>query len=111
MSTKTRTITGKSKAWFTNSAYGPEDLGRDPDRVVSAVLSYSKDDMTPYGWSLAGEAEITITIPDQQTLVENKVESLRAEKKKLQAETQAKVTAIESQIQKLLAITFDGDAS
>ncbi|MGF6837006.1 hypothetical protein QF001_000873 [Paraburkholderia youngii] len=51
-----------------------------------------------------GEQEITIDVPDDFDMRAGLVANLEAEKKRLMAEFNARVTAIDSQIQKYLAI-------
>jgi len=111
--TKTRTVTGKLKAWLPDHA-SHRDMealrGNDGDRIAD-VLAYTKHDMKSIGYTLIGEAEITVHIVDEQAIVENKVESLRAEKQKVLAEATNNATEIERQIQTLLAITYEPEAS
>lgn len=103
-----RTIIGKTKAYITGGT-SPEILTRDNpdgDAVVAEVV-YSNFDMTDCGWSLVGEAEIRLEVPDERQLVENKVESLRAERRKVLADAEAKATSLDRQIQTLLAISYE----
>lgn len=99
------TITARTKAWFITDSDGPEDLHGDPVRAVSTV-SYYAGDMTAYGWSLVGEAEITLYVDHEDTLIDNKVAALRQELKNVLGEAQLKATEIEGRIQKLLAISY-----
>lgn len=102
-----RTISGKTKAWFAGSTYGPEDLNGMSDEVLGRVVAYSSNlNMAEHGWSLIGDAEITLHVEDEDTLIANKVQGLRGELARVRAESQAKETRIEEQIQKLLAITY-----
>jgi hypothetical protein len=99
------TITSKTKAWI--SVHGsPDALFGDDKSAAVDELSFSQLDMKSAGWTYVGEATITVDVPDQDALIGNKVESLRAEKQKVLAEAQAKATQLEGQIQKLLAITY-----
>jgi hypothetical protein len=104
MDDMSRTLSGKTKAWITqHSTIGPKDL---LDEKVIGALAYHSDDMSKYGWTLVGEAEITLHIADEKTLVDNKVAALREELKNVRAEAQAKATRLESQINDLLALTY-----
>ena len=105
----TRTITARTKAWFSSASDGPEDLQGDPLHAVN-TLSFYGSDMRNMGWTLVGEADITVHVVDEQELVANKVDALRAEKSKTLADAQMKATEIDSKIQKLLAITNEGQA-
>lgn len=99
------TVTTKTKAWLTKySATTPQQLAAGK----TDGLIYSDADMTSEGWSVVGEAEITVTLFSHDQLIANKVDALRAEAKSVRAAATARVTQIESQIQNLLAISFDG---
>lgn len=63
--------------------------------------------MAGLGYSFIGDVEMTVQVGDEKELIENKVESLKAEKAKVLSEAQAKATQLESKIQKLLAITYE----
>lgn len=53
---------------------------------------------------LVGEQEVTVDVPDNFDMREGLVKNLEAEKKRLMADFNARVAAIDSQIQKYLAI-------
>ena len=99
----TQTITGELFAYLTGDN-GPEEL-RDQGVKCLTLSPYSG--MGSVGWTLVGNASITVEIPDERQLVENKVESLKAEATKLRAETEARLTEIDRKINTLLAITFE----
>lgn len=105
-----RTITATVDAWMP-SYRGPEDLQGDPRRAINS-LAFAECDMSDMGWTRIGTADVALHIVDENQLIENKVESLRAEQTKTRADAQAKVTELERQIQQLLAIehTPEGDA-
>ena len=105
-----RTVTGTTKVWLPEYAIniGPKELA-DP-RVVSR-LAYSDSEMKSMGWTLLGTAEIKLTLVGDREIVENRVDSLRAEQKKVVADAQKKSTEIERQIQTLLAIAYEGEAA
>lgn len=76
---------------------------------MAAQLTYTDEDSTYWvenGYTKVGTAEITLTIFSADTMVANKVEALRAEKKKVQAEAAMRANEIDGQIQNLLAITY-----
>lgn len=101
----THTIT--TKAWITQySTISPDDLEQGK-RIEDLAFYTPKKNVAPEGWTFAGEAVISFTPVDRQTLVDNKVEALKAEAAAIRAEAQAKVTRIEGQIQNLLAISYD----
>src|SRR6185312_1414568 len=101
-----RTFKTKTKAWFSSDHRGPEDLDKGDEHAISS-MSFHPRDMTMVGWSLLGEAEITVRVGDTKTLVENKVASIRAQMKKDAADAQLRQTMYEQKIQNLLALTFE----
>jgi hypothetical protein len=108
-----RTVTAKTIAWLT-SYRNPAEIMADDDDAVMEVLAFSRNESMGEGenaWVRVGAAEITVVLVEEQELVSNKVESLRAEKKHVLAQAQAAATRIESSIQELLAISHDGSAA
>lgn len=99
-----RTITFETPALLTPN-YGPDSL--TPEHASHACSFYNFS-YVPEGYILIGKATITLTIVEEQQIVANKVESLKAEKQRLLAEAERKVTQIESQIQSLLALPCEG---
>ena len=97
-------ITGKTKVW-ASEFYGPADIKRDGAKCVQR-LTYTDCDMSgsSCGYSLVGTAEITIDFVDEQIMVDNKIEALRAEVKSIKAKAEMEATALEGKIQQLLAI-------
>ncbi len=99
-------VTQTVKAWLpSHSLMTPEEL-TDPDRVQLGYLSFTRleSDMTDCGYTLVGEASVTLDLPEHRQLIDAKVDSLRAEVKKVRAEAEAKANFLESQISNLLAI-------
>lgn len=98
-------------AWLA-SHYGPQDLKTPPQRAISTICLYEpgsdqgKKNWQASGYVLIGEADVTVRLIDEQVMVEQKVESLRAEKTRVLAEAQARATGIDADIQKLLAIEY-----
>jgi hypothetical protein len=119
-----RIIKGTALAWL-NSSQGPDTLKDDPSSVVSAVCIYNPVDedrergiksWQAMGYTLIGEADVTLRIhADEKSLIASKVDSLKAEKDKIAAEAQARMTEIERKINTLLAIEYTpagaGDAA
>lgn len=100
----TQTITGEVFAYLTDNS-GPEDLR---EHGIGALKFSNYGGMASSGWTMVGKATVSVEIPDERTLVENKVDSLKAEATKLRAETEARLTEIDRKINTLLAITFEG---
>jgi hypothetical protein len=95
--------------WLTGESYGPEDLKREPERVVR-ILGYSAVDMSACGWSRVGTAEVEITLDDVDQMVSNKVDALRKEIAKTRANAEFRAVQLEAKVQQLLAITNEVDA-
>lgn len=98
-----RTITAEVPAYLFSICYGPQDLQR-PDAEVASLLTL-RDMSHATDYVRVGTAQVTIELADESEIVANKVEALKAQKQQTLADAQAKATAIESQIQQLLAIT------
>ena len=79
----------------------------DPAQVKDGVLgnSYANSDMS---WRLVGHAEIKITMLPTSDMLRSAVEGLKAQKTAVLATAQREANRIEGEIQKLLAITFEG---
>lgn len=98
-------------------AFLPKDSTVTPDKLqteagVRHLQFFSdRDGWEKYGYTFVGEAEVTVEIPEVRVLVENKVAALREEEATVRAEAVAKCTAIQSQIQNLLAIEFTPESS
>ena len=102
-------IVGEVNVWSSGNWITPEYLQEliangDSDRAVAA-LSYSSADMTGCdGWTRFGRAKVEVVLFPRNVIVENKVESLKAEIQKKRAETQKEVEKLEERIQQLLAL-------
>lgn len=102
-------ITGKITAYLTDHSYrGPQDLLDESNSEESrlGMLHFSMNDMQEFGWSAVGEAEITVTLLSADGMVAQKLDALEAEKKKMVADHQVRLNAIEERISNLKAITF-----
>lgn len=73
------------------------------------VLAFAND-MTEFGYTYLGDVTVTVPVP-QVDVRQRMVESLREEKKKLLAETQVKINAIDERIQSLLALEHKTEAN
>lgn len=102
-----KTVTKKVKAYINStSKIGPQDI-INGNRLHNLNFVEEGLDMSGYGWTFVGNAEITLDVPDEKALIENKVAALREEAKLVKADATARVTQIEGQIQSLLAISCD----
>lgn len=103
-----RTITHTTQAWLP-AFVNPKRL-HDNDAADSLTF-YTPLRLKAWlegGYTFVGPATITVEIPDESSIYAAKVESLKAAKTQVLAEAQAQATAIEGEIQKLLAIPFGG---
>jgi hypothetical protein len=67
-------------------------------------VSFSQHDNTRYGFAIVGEAEIEIELLPPDQIVGNMVLALRSKAAEIRSEATAKVTALESRAQQLLAL-------
>lgn len=100
-----RTITATVDAW--HGTFGrPTDLHGDPADAINSICFARFDLGLSLGWTFIGTADVTLHLVDDKQIIENKVESLRAEQTKVRANATARATDIERQIQQLLAIDY-----
>lgn len=104
-----RTIKGTITAWLPDY-YGPQDLC-GTNKKAMAALHFTDANMTPSGWALVGTATLSLNVPSDDVLINNKIEALKVEKQTIRAEAEMKSRAIDEKIQKLLAIEFVWSAS
>ncbi len=111
----TRTITATTQAWLPEHR-GPDDIAGTPEAAISALVFHDPIDgdcsyWRALGYTFVGNATITVEVQDERAIVESKVESLRAQKAKVLGDAHAASVAIESKIQKLLAIGYAGEVA
>lgn len=94
-----KTVTGTTGAWLSSSR-----LNENPAAIEN--LSFAEHDMTSCGWTKVGTAEIAVELFDDQEIVSNKLSMLDEAEKRVKADAQNKLTEIEGQRQKLLAIEY-----
>ena len=87
-----------------------DSLKNDANAALFKKLNLMNTDMSDYGYSVVGTAEVTITLHDPDKIVGDKVQALQAEGKKVLADATATVTRITRQINDLLAITNEVSA-
>ena len=88
--------------WLTNAnEVRPEDLNNPEFDGFSFVRKGI--DLTGNGWVLLGETTLTVNI-DEGALMQQQVDALQAEKQRVMAAAQARITEIEGQIQQLLSL-------
>lgn len=101
-----RTITGTTGVYSYKGWYTPQSLLADkPDHALGSVqyrveASFENDP----DWVRICSAEITVTFDDDKNITDSIIKSLKAERQKLQADTQAALNKIDERIQSLLAL-------
>jgi hypothetical protein len=96
-------LEGEVFAWVTSDSHiGPHNIQdiHSPER-----FHYTNSDMTDYGWTKVGVADIRLELFDADEWVLSKIDALNAQIKRTEAEAEAKITELKGQIQQLLAIT------
>ncbi len=110
----TRTITATTQAWLPEHR-GPDDIAGTPEAAINALVFNTPFGDGAYwmelGYTFVGNATITVEVQDDRAIVDNKVEALRAQKAKVLGDAHAAATALESKIQKLLAIGYAGEVA
>lgn len=97
-------VTIEKKAFLSKDANVTPQQLQTPKGAAS--LSFFSGDMSAYGYTYICQAVVTVDIPDERTLVESAINSLRQQASAIRAEATAKCTEIEGQIQNLLAIDY-----
>jgi hypothetical protein len=97
---KTKTI-----AWLRSiSRMSPEQvLTATADQLVEEVM-FTQLNMADGGYTKVGTATIEFDLIDRNTMIDNKIVSLRAELQTVKSEAQVRVQKLEDQLQSLLAI-------
>jgi len=92
-------------AWLRSvSRMSPEQiLTATGDQLVEETM-FTQLDMANNGYTKLGTATIEFELIDRNTMIDNKIVSLRAELQGVKAEAQVKVQKLEEQLQSLLAI-------
>lgn len=99
-----RTITGTAVAYVTDDRYTPASLLKQPTDEAVQNLAYYDDDCSIAGWNRVGTAQITVTFDDDDEIIGNMVDALKAQKQKVQADAQVEINRIDERIQSLLAL-------
>lgn len=87
-----------------SSTLTPQDLQTEQGVRQLAFFSHNDKYWAEQGYTYVGPATVTVEVPDMRDLVGNKVAALRQQEVAIRADATAKCTAIQSQIQSLLAI-------
>jgi hypothetical protein len=105
-----RTVTVTVPVWCGSTYYGPADLQTmEPKKLVDTVSFFSFTPSSSY--VRVGDADVTIRLFANEQMTANAVEMLRQQKDKVRAEAEAAITRIDTQINNLLAITYEPEAA
>ena len=96
-----KTITGQIGAWL--SSY---NVNADPSDVNN--LFFANSDMTTNGWVRVGDATVTVELVSDTDLLTGQLAMLEEAERRVKADAQKKLTKIEGQRQRLLAIEYKG---
>lgn len=75
-----------------------------------AFSVFDHQDMSSYGYVACDTVEVEFDLPPGDVLVNGLVAAYRAEQTRIRAEAQAKITAIEETIQKMLCLEHKPEA-
>lgn len=99
-------MTVKTGAWLTNDYTSVEDLLKMSQEELVRTLHPYKAEGQITGWTLVGTAEVSIELTDPDKIIANKVDALKAELNTERAQSEARCTQLQSQINNLLAIEY-----
>ena len=96
---------GTVTVWLSSGAYSkPSELQKLDGEELVDLLYFQNADMSSYGWTRVGTAEVIITMDDCKTCTANQVAILQSQLKEMRAEHQQAQNRLTKQIQELLAI-------
>lgn len=96
---------GTLNVWLSSVTYTkPSELQKLDDKELVDLLYFQNADMSSYGWTRVGTAEVSITMDDCNTVTANQVAILQSQLKEMRAEHQQAQNRLTKQIQELLAI-------
>ena len=100
-----RTITAEIQAFIPDryGHYTPYQMINEmkPEEALNCMMFYTNPISN---WTKVGKATITVTFDEDDTIVNNMVDTLKAKKSKVLADAQVEANAIDQKIQSLLAI-------
>ena len=96
---------GTVNVWLSSGTYTkPSELQKLDDKELVDLLYFQNGDMSSYGWTRVGTAEISITLDDCKTVTANQVAILQSQLKEMRAEHQQAQNRLTKRINELLAI-------
>ena len=103
---------GTLNVWLPSGAYTkPSELHKLDDKELVGSVQFQNIDMSRDGWTRVGTAEVIITLDDRKTVTANQVAMLQSQLKEMRAEHQQAQNRLTKQIQELLAIDNEAEAS
>ena len=109
---RVRQAKGTVTVWLSSGAYTtPSELQKLDGTELVDLLHFQNADMSGYGWTRVGTAEVIITLDDCKTVTANQVAMLQSQLKEMRAEHQQAQNRLTKQIQELLAIDNEAEAS
>ena len=99
-----RTITGTILAAINPDWLTTDELMKKSPEDALGCLSLYKTVLD--GHTRVGTAQITVTIDDDKEIIGGMVDSLRAERKRVQANAEVALNRLDERIQSLLAIEY-----
>ena len=103
---------GTVNVWLSSGSYTkPSELHKLDGEELVDLLHFSNAEMSSYGWTRVGTAEVIITLDDCKTATANQVAILQSQLKEMRAEHQQAQNRLTKQIQELLAIDNEAEAS
>ena len=96
---------GTVNVWLPSGAYTkPSELQKLDGKELVDRLYFQNADMSSYGWTRVGTAEVILTLDDCKTCTANQVAILQSQLKEMRAEHQQAQNRLTKQIHELLAI-------
>ena len=96
---------GTLNVWLSSGTYTkPSEFQKLDDKELVDLLYFQNADMSSYGWTRVGTAEVSISLDDCKTVTANQVAILQSQLKEMRAEHQQAQNRLTKQIQELLAI-------
>ena len=103
---------GNVTVWLSSGAYTrSSELHKLDDKELVGSVHFQNIDMSRDGWTRVGTAEVIITLDDPKTCTANQVAILQSQLKEMRAEHQQAQNRLMKQIQELLAIDNEAEAS
>jgi len=102
-----KTATGKLNVFITSDfSFGRLKEAKTDEEVFSCVCVTSESMTNIPEWSMIGQAEVNIEFFDETLIFEKKIESVKAEIRKVQADAELNVNHLKEKLSQLQAISY-----